>query len=164
MSAGTASRSRPSVAGLVLGTLLAVGAQACLAAVEPDVGPVRAGVCRNEDSNPHSEVSFRMDVLPLFGRPFGQAGCGCHQPSSRRTTGIDATGLDLSSYTSVMAGGTSSGDTVVIPGDPCGSLIVQKTGGAPPSGARMPSDGPPYLSPSELALIKDWIVEGAREN
>lgn len=164
MSARRAPGSRLALAWLATCTLLSAGAQACLAEVEPEVGPVRAGVCRNEDSNPQRDVSFRMEVLPLFTRPFGQAGCGCHQPSSRRTSGIDSTGLDLSTYTSVMAGGTSSGDTVVIPGDPCGSLLVQKTSTAPPGGARMPSDGPPYLSPNELALIKDWIVEGAREN
>jgi hypothetical protein len=165
VSAVLALRSRLAVAWLGVGSiLLLAGAQACLAEVEPDVGPVRAGVCVNEDSNTRRDVSFRTEILPLFERPFGQAGCGCHMPSSRRTSGIDATGLDLSTYTSVMAGGTSSGDTVVIPGDACGSLLVQKTSAAPPSGARMPSDGPPYLSPSEQGLIKDWIVEGAREN
>jgi hypothetical protein len=137
---------------------------ACVADVEPDVGPLRAGVCTAEDSDSEVEVSFRDDILPLFKRPFGQAGCGCHQPSSRRTSGIDATGLDLGTYTSLLRGGTASGDTMVIPGDPCGSVLVQKIGTAPPSGARMPSDGPPYMSPKEIMLIRDWIAEGAREN
>ena len=27
----------------------------------------------------------------------------------------------------------------------------------------MPSSGPPYLSPSERALIADWIAEGAHD-
>ena len=137
---------------------------ACIAEVEPDVGPARAGVCKSEDSDPETDVSFRMDVLPLFERPFGQAGCGCHLPSSRRTSGIDSTGYDVSSFTAFRRGGDSSRDTAVVPGDPCASLVVQKVSSAPPSGSRMPSDGPPYLSPKEIALLSDWIAEGALDN
>ena len=138
--------------------------QACVADVEPDIGPLRAGVCTADDSDPAAAVSFREDILPLLKRPFGMAGCSCHQPSSRRTSGIDSTGLDLGTYTALMRGGDSSGDTIVIPGDPCGSVLVQKISTAPPSGARMPSDGPPYMTPNEIMLIRDWIAEGASEN
>lgn len=141
-----------------------VGFSACIADVEPDVGPARAGVCKAEDSNPDVDVSFRMDLLPLFERPFGQAGCGCHLPSSRRTSGIDATGYDVSTFTAFTRGGNSSRDTAVVPGDPCASLVVQKVSSAPPTGSRMPSDGPPYLSPKEIALLSDWIAEGALDN
>jgi hypothetical protein len=140
------------------------GASGCIADVEPDVGPVRAGVCKSEDSDPEHSVSYRNDLLPLFMRPFGAAGCGCHLPSSRRSSGIDATGFDVSSYTSFVRGGNSSRDTAIVPGDPCASLVVQKVSSAPPAGARMPSDGPPYLSPKEIALLSDWIAEGALEN
>jgi len=35
---------------------------------------------------------------------------------------------------------------------------------APPFGSRMPSNGPPYFSPGERALIADWIAEGANDN
>ena len=146
---------------IALGTLM-LGA--CISEIEPDVGPVRAGICKSEDSNPQHSVSYRNDILPLFERPLGMAGCSCHLPSSRRTVGIDATGLDVSTYTAIMRGGTSSQDTVVIPGDPCMSLVVQKVSNAPPSGNRMPSDGPPYLSPKEIALLSDWIAEGALDN
>jgi hypothetical protein len=41
---------------------------------------------------------------------------------------------------------------------------VQKTSNAPPTGNRMPSDGPPYLTPSERQLLSDWIAEGAHDN
>jgi hypothetical protein len=136
----------------------------CIADVEPDVGPVRAGACRSEDSDPMKDVSYRNDVLPLFERPFGQAGCSCHLPSSRRSSGIDATGFDVSTYTSFTRGGNSSRDTAIVPGDPCESLVIQKTSSAPPFGSRMPSDGPPYLSPKEIALLSDWIAEGALDN
>jgi hypothetical protein len=137
----------------------------CLAEVwDPDVGPLRAGLCKPDDSDPDHDVSFHDDVLPLLKRPFGQGGCSCHIPSGKRASGLEATGLELSSYRTLMAGGNQSADTIVLPGDPCNSLIVQKVSNAPPYGARMPSDGPPYLTPSERALLADWIAEGARDN
>jgi hypothetical protein len=147
-------------------TLLVVSSfvQGCLADVEPQVGALRAGTCKSEDSDPSTPVSFKDDLLPLMQRPNGQAGCACHQPGNRRTSGIDATGLALDSYASLRRGGTASHDTIVMPGNPCASLIVQKVSSAPPAGARMPSDGPPYLSPPEIALLSDWIAEGAHDN
>ena len=147
-----------------LAAVLAVASVACIAEVEPDVGPLRAGTCKSKDSDPNHDVSFKEDVLVLFQRPNGQGGCACHQPSNRRTSGIDATGLSLENYKTLIRGGNASHDTIVIPGDPCASLVVQKVSSAPPSGSRMPSDGPPYLSPPEIALLSDWIAEGAHDN
>jgi hypothetical protein len=137
---------------------------ACLAEVEPDVGALRAGTCKSKDGDPNHSVSFKDDILPMFQRPGSQAGCTCHQPSSKGTPGIDATGLSLESYTSLRRGGTTSHDTIVVPGDPCASLIVQKVSNAPPSGARMPPGGPPFLTPDEITLLSDWIAEGAHDN
>ena len=141
-----------------------VFAPGCLAAVEPDVGALRAGTCKPEDSDPAHGVSYKDDVLPLFQRANGMGGCACHQPSNRRTSGIDATGLSLLDYKSLLRGGNSSQDTIVVPGNPCASLIVQKVSEAPPSGSRMPSDGPPYMTPPEIELLADWIAEGAHDN
>lgn len=137
---------------------------ACLADVEPDVGALRAGTCKSKDSDPNHSVSFKDDVLPLFQRPGSQGGCTCHQPSNKSTPGIDATGLSLESYASLRRGGTASHDTIVVPGDPCDSLIVQKVGNAPPTGSRMPPGGPPFLTPDEMTLLSDWIAEGAHDN
>jgi hypothetical protein len=148
-----------------LAAVVALGAvSACLAELEPEVGPKRAGVCKPEDSDPETDISFRTDLLPLFERQSPQAGCSCHLPSSRRTSGIDATGFDVSTFTSFVRGGSSSRDTAVVPGDPCESLVVQKVSNAPPFGSRMPSNGPPYLTPAEIARISDWIAEGALDN
>jgi len=132
--------------------------------LEPDLGPLRAGLCEAEDSDRDRDVSYEQDIAPLFKRPFGKAGCSCHQPSSPVTVGITASGLSVGSYADLIRGGNDSHDTNVVPGDPCASLLVQKTSNAPPSGARMPSDGPPYMSPSEHQLLHDWIVEGAHDN
>jgi hypothetical protein len=151
----------------VCGMVLAwggVGLIACLSSLEPDVGELRAGTCVPKDSDPERTVSFRNDVLPLFQRPGGQGGCTCHQPSNKGTPGIDQTGLSLEDYRSLIKGGTTSHDTIVVPGDPCASLIVQKVSVAPPTGQRMPPSGPPFMTPTEIALLSDWIYEGARDN
>jgi hypothetical protein len=137
---------------------------ACLGELEPEVGQLRAGVCTPEDSDEAYDVSFKEDVLPLFERMAPEVGCGCHQPTSRRPIGIELTGFDLSTYSGVMRGGMTSGEDIVVPGDPCASILVQKMSAAPPFGSRMPSSGPPYFSDAERALIADWIAEGAHEN
>lgn len=136
----------------------------CVAELEPEVGALRVGVCEPEDSDPGHDVSFERDVLPLFERSGSEGGCGCHSPMSRRAFGIELSGLDLGSYAALMRGGNMGGRETVVPGDPCASVLVQKVSSAPPFGARMPSSGPPYMSPSERALLSDWIAEGAHDN
>jgi hypothetical protein len=156
-----------SVARLLLYALLAsAGLSACAAeALEPELGPRRAGLCEPEDSEPDHSVSFKNDVLALFERmPDKGPGCSCHLPASRRASGLELTGLDLSSYAGLMGGGDNSRDMIVVPGDPCASIVLQKVSGAPPFGARMPSNGPPYLTPREQQLLADWIAEGAHDN
>ena len=149
---------------LLLGALLLLAGGCIADTLGPDVGEVRAGLCEEEDSDPERDVSFRDEIKPLFERPFGQGGCGCHMPTGRKASGLELTGLRLGSYADLMRGGDKSRDTMVMPGDPCASLVLQKTSNAPPTGARMPSDGPPYLSPREHLLLHDWIAEGAHDN
>lgn len=144
--------------------LLPLSSGACLAEVEPDVGDLRAGTCKSKDSDVAFNVSFKDNVLPLFQRPGNQGGCSCHQPGNRSTPGIDATGLSLENYASLRRGGNTSHDTIVVAGDPCASLILQKVSSAPPTGARMPPGGPPFMTPDEIALLSDWIAEGAHDN
>jgi hypothetical protein len=139
-------------------------ASSCIASLEPDVGDLRAGTCRPEDSDPTTEVKFKEQILPLFQRSGSQGGCTCHQPSNRSTPGIDMSGLSLLSYATLMRGGNTSRSNIVIPGDPCGSVIVQKVSNAPPTGARMPPGGPPFMTPEEISLLRDWIAEGAHDN
>ena len=54
----------------------------------------------------------------------------------------------------------------VLPGDPAGSYIIQKISANAPIkvGRRMPLDGPPFLSTSEILIIRDWIAAGAQNN
>jgi hypothetical protein len=37
-------------------------------------------------------------------------------------------------------------------------------GEAPPFGARMPLNGPPFLDERDRQLLADWIAEGADDN
>ena len=137
---------------------------ACIAELEPEVGELRTGICEPEDSDPEHDVSFMEDLLPLLERPGGEGGCSCHTPKSARPIGIELTGFNLGSAEALLRGGKMSGDQIVVPGDPCASIIVQKVSSAPPFGARMPTSGPPYMSPAERTLLADWIAEGAHDN
>jgi len=136
----------------------------CMSELEPDVGDLRAGTCVSKDSDPARTVSFTTDVLPLFTRSGSQGGCTCHQPGNRSTSGIDQSGLSLESAAAIRRGGNNSRETIVVPGDPCSSVLVQKVSSAPPFGARMPPSGPPFMTPDEIALLSDWIYEGAHDN
>ena len=79
-------------------------------------------------------------------------------------TGTQLSGLDLSSLSSLRAGGASSGSRIVVAGEPCSSIIYLKVEQAPPFGSRMPLGGPPFLTDEEENLLHDWIAEGANDN
>ena len=144
---------------LVAAALAVLGA----CALEPDVGPLLAGTCKNADTNPDARVSFANDIRPLFNRMTG--GCGCHMPSAAGPgTGTQLSGLDLSSLASLRVGGASSGSRIVVAGEPCSSILYLKVEQAPPFGSRMPLGGPPFFTDQEEDLLHDWISEGANNN
>lgn len=147
---------------LVAAALLALPLGSCLGRVEPEVGEPVALECDPADSDPERDVSFDDDILPLLQRPPSAAGCSCHDPTQRSPIGLERSGLDLSGYRQLMRGGATSGTDIVVPGDPCESVLLMKVGDAPPFGSRMPLSGPPHLSPTEVQLVHDWIAEGAR--
>ena len=130
-----------------------------LQATQPDAGSttdsgfVSSGACG--DSNPDAAVSFALHIRPLTQK--AQGGCNCHAAST-------TSGFNLGTYENLRRGGTNSGTRMIVPGKPCESVIVQKLGLAPPFGARMPYNGPPYFTAAELTLVRDWIAEGALNN
>jgi hypothetical protein len=127
--------------------------------VEPTVdgGPVATGKCG--DSNPAVEVSLGRDLQPLFNRaPGGRCdSTNCHGSGA-------SSGLNMLSYASLRQGGQISGPMIIVAGKPCDSILVHKLSSAPPYGARMPYEGPPYWTADELQLLRDWIAEGAKNN
>ncbi len=139
-------------------------AAGCLETFGPDVGAPLAGAGDGSpgcapDSNPSVQVSFSVDIE---GGVFRRGDCdGCHTSDG---LGVRQSGLDLRSYTTLRTGGGRSGAAIVIDRDPCASILVQKIEPGPPFGRRMPYNGPPYLSATDIQLVRDWISEGARDN
>ena len=144
---------------------IALCATGCLQAIAPDVGPLQTATdggtttCSDADSDPATTVSFGSDIR---GGVFHRGGCtNCHTGDGM---GIQQSGLDLSNYATLRTGGGRSGARIVVDFMPCQSILAQKIQTAPPFGRRMPYDGPPYLSTSDIQLVQDWIAEGARDN
>jgi len=149
-------------AGLVAACL--VGLAGCLDSLEPDVGPPARALCSDADSDPSVAVRYQADLVDgIFNRAVLHCD-KCHTPGGATPIGLLVSGLDLSTYDSLRAGGVQSGGDIVIPGQPCRSLLYQKVQAGPPFGARMPLDGPPYLRGDELRLVADWIAEGAHND
>ncbi len=98
---------------------------------------------------PPGGVSFVHQILPIFSNH----GCtGCHGGTS---------GLSVGTVSALMTGGNHG--PAITPGNADGSVIVQKISPTPPFGSRMPLGGP-YLDDATIALIKQWINEGAKNN
>ena len=152
----------------ILVTLLA----ACDLTYEPDVGLLAApdggatdavdddaAIAANprcSDGDPDTAVSFARDIQPLLGRAPGSC-TGCHGNSA-------TAGFMVLTYEAIRSGGQVSGTEIIVAGKPCESILFLKLGPAPPYGARMPYSGPPYYSADDLALLRDWIAEGAHDN
>ena len=148
---------------LAWSSIAAVALAAC--ALEPEVGPRFAGECNDADLHPDVSVSFSAQIRPIIDRSTSMGGCGCHLPNAGgASTGIQLSGLNLSSLSSLRMGGFMSGSRVVVPKQPCSSILYLKVEDAPPFGSRMPLNGPPFLSDEETDLIHDWIAEGAADN
>ncbi len=146
----------------VLAALAVALAAGCLQRLDPDIGPLAHAPCANDDSDPSTRVSFAADVHDGL---FKTSHClGCHTPTGKTPIGLEVGGLDLSTYDTLIAGGRQSGAQIVVPGQPCESVLVQKLGEAPPFGARMPLAGPPFLTDDQLQVVADWIAEGADDD
>ncbi len=149
---------------LPCGFLILASGLGCLDLVDPKVGAPLTARCANQDSNPDTDVSFSRDLQLLFRGEAGAVGCGCHIPTNQDPIGFQESGLDLSTYSSALAGGVNSLGSIIVAGMPCESVLWQKASPSPPFGSRMPFDGPPFLPEASLQLIADWIAEGARDN
>jgi hypothetical protein len=106
--------------------------------------------CKSEPT-----ISYLGDVKPTLDRYCLE----CHTPGG---AGEVASGLDMSSYESLMAGARNG--PMVIAGDSMGSnLVVLMEGRADPSIA-MPHGGSDKVSQDEIDAIKLWIDQGAENN
>jgi len=126
----------------VLATLAVTAGVALAVHSSPAVTPVPSGLV----DRAHEPVSFASDVMPILERHCWE----CHSADNVEL------GLRLDSYEGMMLG--SDYGTVIEPGDPDGSLLVDMI-----ESGDMPEEGDP-VSPEDLEIIKTWIAEGAENN
>ena len=103
------------------------------------------------DEQARAEISYYGQIRPIF-----QAKCqGCHQPAKALGEYV------MTSFQQLLAGG-ETGDVAIIPGKPDESYLVQQI--TPVDGqAEMPQKGAP-LEAEQIALIRAWIHQGARDD
>ncbi len=155
----------------LMGALL-VGADGC-GAFSPKVGALQTADDGDDygeggvhlDAGLDAQVSFALDIRPLMDRhkddPTGPGCRDCHYNTSPSPTGLELTGLDLTTLGSLRKGGENTGTNIVVPGDPDKSDIIQKLRGTFPIGQRMPQSGPPYWTDAQINLVATWIAQGA---
>ncbi len=99
-------------------------------------------------------VSFQDDVQPIL-----QAHCvTCHHPGGE---GTEKTGLDLTSYATMMKG--SRLGPMVVAGDPLTSNLMVLIDGRADKSMQMPH-GKKKLTICDRDIIRDWISQGAKNN
>jgi len=93
-------------------------------------------------------VTYERDIEPVLVNKCQT----CHAGS------VTEGQLDMGTYESLMKGGRRG--RPIVPGDSAGSLLVKAAGKT--QKPFMPPKGEEPLTPPELALIKLWIVQGAK--
>ncbi|MEQ1852826.1 MAG: c-type cytochrome domain-containing protein [Chthoniobacteraceae bacterium] len=109
---------------------------------------------QEEAEDPNAPVSYYKKVRPVL-----QAQCqGCHQPAKAKG------GYVMTDYAKMLKGGEEA-DTegaAIVPGKPDASYLMKQI--TPVNGeAEMPPKKKP-LPDAEIALIKRWIAEGAKDD
>ena len=108
-------------------------------------------------------VTFSTQIQQQILNP---ACVACHTDDGRTpSSGLNLkTGVSIANLVNIASVG-KAGAVRVIPGNPSGSYLIQKLEGAPDIvGLRMPRNGPPYLTTEQIALIRQWIQNGAPNN
>jgi len=133
--------------------LAVVALAACSGQAGPSAGaganptaPAGAAATTAPGGSSAGAVSFSKDVEPIL-----QSRCiTCHGGQQTQR------GLDLTSYSGVMAGSVNG--PVVVAGNPDGSLLMQMI-----LQGKMPKRGPKLL-PGQVQTLTDWIKSGAPDN
>ncbi len=105
--------------------------------------------CGNATSAADGDASFARQVQPILARKCFP----CHGPDKSEG------GLRLHKRETAF-GTTDSGETAIVPGKPDASELIKRITSDDES-LRMPSKGKP-LPAEEIALIRDWIAQGAK--
>lgn len=98
-------------------------------------------------------VSYNFSVRPILSdRCFF-----CHGPDAAKQKGD----LRLDHREAALKGG-KSGKAAIRPGDPSGSEVIRRLEATDPDDKMPPADSHREVSPEEIALLKQWIQEGAK--
>src|SRR5690348_8774792 len=120
-------------------------------AVTADDKPAAAAKTDAKQLKPKA-ISYHAAILPIL-----QANCqGCHQPAK-------ASGkLDLTGFKNMLTSG-ESGSIAIVPGKPADSYLLDQITPDAKGKAAMPQDKP-ALPKGDIALIRQWIEEGAKDD
>ena len=105
--------------------------------------------CRPVAAESPAKIDFARDIQPLFEKHCYE----CHGPKKQEA------GLRLDQRAAALAGGDMGHD--IVPGKSGESLLWRRLPGTTEEVSRMPAKGEP-LSADEIALVKDWIDQGAK--
>jgi len=107
-------------------------------------------------------ASIRAEILQTTDTAGRTACVNCHRPQ-----GDTPMSLTADPYAALVnvASRQKPGAVLVVPGDPDGSYLIQKLEGRSDIvQLRMPRNGPPYLTPGQILVIRRWIEIGAPNN
>jgi hypothetical protein len=99
-------------------------------------------------------VSYNKDVQPILAKNCSE----CHAPGQK---GFEASGLDTTSYQTLMKGGKFG--PLVKPGDALTSALNMLVEGRVHSSIQMPH-GRAKLPDKDIETLKVWVNEGAKNN
>ncbi|MCX6857452.1 MAG: hypothetical protein NTV80_21385, partial [Verrucomicrobia bacterium] len=106
---------------------------------------------KEETIDPSKPVSFYKHIRPIL-----QANCtGCHQPAKAKGDYI------MTDFTKLIAGGEEG--HAIVPGKPDESNLLKVSTPNAEGKIEMPPKGDP-LHETQLALIKRWVSEGAKDD
>jgi WD40 repeat protein len=124
---------------------------ACLLAFTWFVVASAAIAAETKEEKPTGPLSYFRDIRPIL-----QANCqGCHQPAKAGGKYV------MTDFASLVKGGETE-EAAIVPGMPDESNLISQV--TPADGkAEMPKDREP-LKPQEIAKLRQWIAEGAKDD
>lgn len=99
-----------------------------------------------------AEVDFATQIQPILS----QNCYACHGPDDSALEG----GLRLDTQERALKGG--DGGKVIVPGDPDASELIKRVTHSDPDEIMPPPEKKKALPPEQVALLKQWIAEGAK--
>lgn len=149
---------RGSARAFTFAAFLSVLAAGCSDATDPPPPTECSSVA---DPNVPATVSYQNNIAPLLTDAYGCTAIGCHGSN------LPGSQYSLASHEGLLSAGPQAverGLCSVRPGAPDESYLVWKIEGRfGISGDRMPNDASP-MNEQDIAKIRQWILEGARNN